>query len=302
MAGKRAGAAADRPGAAPVYQVRSAQHRRSSAAAAGVSGCAVDFRVPEPGGGDGIESTRRIAAGDAGDPGAGLSEFRHFAGGRHGRRRICRAGSRHHRGNGRAPRGRRAGKAGGVPAIAGDRMGRCAAALRPRLTPEDMERLKQVATLDAKHPKRRFESDTEAKKREAGGRYADAGRAVDRAALREAGGDPAAAGTRIRHVPATGARQPGAARTPERPGARGFHGGGARRGVAGGHPAATIRCRERAVAEARTKGSRGCCRRWNSPAGLRCTRISRAGSSCWIGAARGGDGSRSPFSATRSTR
>jgi hypothetical protein len=37
-------------------------------------------------------------------------------------------------------------------------------------TPEDVERLKQVATLDAKHPKRRFESDTEAKKREAGER------------------------------------------------------------------------------------------------------------------------------------
>ena len=37
------------------------------------------------------------------------------------------------------------------------------------LTPEDMERLKQAATLDAKHPTRRFESDTEAKRREAGG-------------------------------------------------------------------------------------------------------------------------------------
>ena len=37
-------------------------------------------------------------------------------------------------------------------------------------TPEDVERLKQVATLDAKHPKRRFESDTEAKNREAGER------------------------------------------------------------------------------------------------------------------------------------
>lgn len=38
------------------------------------------------------------------------------------------------------------------------------------LTPEDMERLKQAAGLDAKHPTRRFESDTEAKQREAGGR------------------------------------------------------------------------------------------------------------------------------------
>jgi hypothetical protein len=38
------------------------------------------------------------------------------------------------------------------------------------LTPEDLERLKQAATLDAKHPARRFESDTEAKRREAGGR------------------------------------------------------------------------------------------------------------------------------------
>jgi sulfotransferase family protein len=37
-------------------------------------------------------------------------------------------------------------------------------------TPEDVERLKPVATLDAKHPKQRFESDTEAKKREAGER------------------------------------------------------------------------------------------------------------------------------------
>jgi hypothetical protein len=37
-------------------------------------------------------------------------------------------------------------------------------------TPEDVERLKQVAALDAKHPKRRFESDTEAKNREAGER------------------------------------------------------------------------------------------------------------------------------------
>jgi hypothetical protein len=36
------------------------------------------------------------------------------------------------------------------------------------LTPEDVERLKQVAKLDAKHPKRRFESDTETKNREAG--------------------------------------------------------------------------------------------------------------------------------------
>ncbi len=34
-------------------------------------------------------------------------------------------------------------------------------------TPEDAERLKQVSTLDAKHPKQRFESDTEAKNREA---------------------------------------------------------------------------------------------------------------------------------------
>ncbi len=38
------------------------------------------------------------------------------------------------------------------------------------LTPDDMERLKQAAGLDAKHPTRRFESDTEAKQREAGGR------------------------------------------------------------------------------------------------------------------------------------
>jgi hypothetical protein len=37
-------------------------------------------------------------------------------------------------------------------------------------TPEDVERLKQVSTLDAKHPKRRFESDSEVKKREAGER------------------------------------------------------------------------------------------------------------------------------------
>jgi hypothetical protein len=35
---------------------------------------------------------------------------------------------------------------------------------------EDVELLKQVATLDAKHPKRRFESDTEAKNSEAGER------------------------------------------------------------------------------------------------------------------------------------
>jgi hypothetical protein len=38
------------------------------------------------------------------------------------------------------------------------------------LTPEEVDCLKQVATLDAKHPTRRFESDTEAKNREAGGR------------------------------------------------------------------------------------------------------------------------------------
>jgi hypothetical protein len=37
-------------------------------------------------------------------------------------------------------------------------------------TPEEVERLKQVAALDAKHPKRRFESDTESKNREAGER------------------------------------------------------------------------------------------------------------------------------------
>ena len=37
-------------------------------------------------------------------------------------------------------------------------------------TPEEVERFRQVATLDAKHPKRRFESDTEEKRREAGER------------------------------------------------------------------------------------------------------------------------------------
>ena len=38
------------------------------------------------------------------------------------------------------------------------------------LTPDDVEQLRQAARFDAKHPKRRFESDTEAKNREAGER------------------------------------------------------------------------------------------------------------------------------------
>ena len=45
-------------GAAPVYQVRSAKHRGFSAAAAGLSGRAVDLRLQEPGGGDGLELVR----------------------------------------------------------------------------------------------------------------------------------------------------------------------------------------------------------------------------------------------------
>ena len=156
MAGERTGAAADGHGAAPVYQVRSAKHRGFSAAAAGLSGRAVDLRLQEPGGGDGLECTRRFAAGDAGNPGAGLSELRYFPGGRHGGRRVCRASSRQDRGDCRAPCGRRAGKADRVPATAGPAWGDLARHFGLDLTPDDMERLRQAATLDAKHPEAAF--------------------------------------------------------------------------------------------------------------------------------------------------
>ena len=73
-------------------------------------------------------------------------------------------------------------------------------------TPEDVERLKQVATLDAKHPKRRFESDTQDEEPGSGRAFADAGGAVDCAALRQAGRDPTAAGGRIRDIPPVSAR------------------------------------------------------------------------------------------------